>query len=157
MKQLFLQLSPLPSFTCHPFFPSFQTTPVPSSPMWWENVTLSYPNISLSLHDRDPIGIYMNEKPYRMPAADKLCFPYRNSMRLARNVGTIYSAVQATRDVIPIHSCCIEKPSHSVHQFPWENRISSSSCNIRAYFTLCWDVSRDLEGRDLVKRPTLVF
>ena len=73
------------------------------------------------------------------------------------------SAVQATRrDVPPIHSRCIENPSHSDHHFPFPWECASRAVHapfgptIPHVLRRC-DVSRDLEGRDLAKQPTRGF
>lgn len=146
-----------------PSFPSNNTSSGKPD-AWWQNVTLSH-HITISLHDRGrAVGIYMTEEPCRIPAGDQLCFPYRHraAMRLAQSVGTnpFRSGSHPRRRVtISVHSCCIEDPSHTGHPsaFPWESTSGAVHAPFGPTILYVCDVSRDLEGRDLVKRPTLCF
>lgn len=121
MKKLSLLVdcSPVFCLSSVPSFPSNNTRPGRPD-AGWKNVTLSY-HRAISSHDRDPIGIYMIEKPCRMPAGDQLCFPHRDEMRLAPNVGTIHSAVRVSGDVLPVPVAASKiRRIQSISQFPWE-------------------------------------
>ena len=93
-----------------------------------------------------------------MPAGDQFCSRTADEMRLARNVGTIHSPVQVFPATCSSYTVVASKTLRiQTITFHGNAHLEQFMHHSGLLYRMYCDVSRDLEGRDLVKQPTLGF